>query len=269
MEHAMENAIESNVQSFDIEQQAPLSRFVLGLADDALVLSHRLSQWCSNAPYLEEDIALSNVALDYIGRARMFYQYAAELEGKGRSEDELAYLRNEREFTNLLIHELPKGDFAFTMVRQFFIDVFYHLYLTELVNSGDETIAAVAAKSIKETRYHLKRSEPWITQLAQGTDESRMRILRALDELKDFTGELFEMPAWETELMNEGIAVDRSSLQAPWDKYVQKFLAESAIDFEDSKLQIRGGRHGIHTEHLGHMLCEMQYLQRSYPNMSW
>ncbi len=266
----MENAIEStNAQPFDIEQQAPLSRFVLGLADDAVVLSHRLSQWCSNAPYLEEDIALSNVALDYIGRARMFYQYAAELEGKGRSEDDLAYLRNEREFTNLLIHELPKGDFAFTMVRQFFIDVFYNLYLEKLVNSKDEQIAAVAAKAIKETRYHLKRSEPWITQLAQGTDESRMRVLRALDELKDFTGELFEMPTWEVELVNQGIAVDRSSLQAPWDVYVQKFLAESDIDFDDSKLQIRGGRNGIHTEHLGHMLCEMQYLQRSYPNMNW
>jgi len=266
----MENAIQStNVHVFDIEQQTPLSRFVLGLADDAAVLSHRLSQWCSNAPYLEEDIALSNVALDYIGRARMFYQYAAQLEGKGRTEDDFAYLRNEREYTNLLIHELPKGDFAFTMVRQFFIDVFYLLYLEQLVNSKDETVAAVAAKAIKETRYHLKRSEPWITQLSQGTDESRMRILRALDELKDFTGELFEMPSWESELVEAGIAVNRSNLRAPWDAYVQKFLSESEIDFEDCKLQIRGGRNGIHTEHLGHMLCEMQYLQRSYPNMTW
>jgi len=257
------------VNTFDIEQQSPLSRFVLGLADDALVLSHRLSQWCSNAPYLEEDIALSNVALDYIGRARMFYQYAAEIEGKGRNEDDLAYLRNEREYTNLLIHELPKGDFAFSMVRQFFIDVFYNLYLEELITSTDQRVAAIASKAIKETRYHLKRSKPWITQLSQGTDESRKRILRALDELKDFTGELFEMPAWETELVESGIAVDRSSLQAPWDEYVQNFLSESDIEFQDSKLQIRGGRNGIHTEHLGHMLCEMQFLQRSYPKMNW
>lgn len=257
------------VSTFDIQKQSPLSRFVLGLADDSLILSHRLSQWCSNAPYLEEDIALSNVALDYIGRARMFYQYAASIEGKGRSEDDLAFLRNEREYTNLLIHELPKGDFAFTMVRQFFIDVFYNLYLEQLTVSTDETVAAIAAKSIKETRYHLKRSEPWITQLAQGTDESRQRILRALDELKDFTGELFEMPNWEVELVEMGIAVDRNSLQVAWDNYVQNFLAVSSIAYQDSKLQIRGGRNGIHTEHLGLMLCEMQYLQRCYPNMKW
>ena len=255
--------------SFDINQQSALSRFVLGLADDALVLSHRLSQWCSNAPYLEEDIALSNVALDYIGRARMFYQYAAELEGKGRSEDDFAYLRNEREYTNLLIHELPKGDFAFTMVRQYFIDVFNYLYLTQLIHSKDERIAAVAAKSVKESRYHLKRSEPWITQLAQGSDESRQRILRALDELKDFTGELFDMPEWEKTLVEAGIAVERSILQAEWDKQVQQLLSESSIEYSDSQLQIRGGRNGIHTEHLGHMLCEMQYLQRSYPQMDW
>ena len=259
----------ASAKTFDIEQQSPLSRFVLGLADDAVVLSHRLSQWCSKAPYLEEDIALSNVALDYIGRARMFYQYAAIIEDKGRNEDDLAYLRDERQYTNLLIHELPKGDFAFTMVRQFLVDVFYNMYLEQLLASTDETIAAIAAKAVKETRYHLKRSEPWITQLSQGTDESRQRILCALDELKDFTGELFEMLEWEAQLVEAGIAVDRSRLQAPWDTYVQKFLAVSEIDYQDSKLQIRGGRNGIHTEHLGQMLCEMQYLQRSYPNMNW
>ena len=255
--------------SFSIELQSPLFRFVLGLADDSVVLSHRLSEWCSNAPYLEEDIALSNVALDYIGRARMLYQYAAEIEGKDHTEDDLAYWRNEREFTNLLIHELPKGDFAFTMMRQFFLDVFYHFYLEKLVDSKDETVAAIAAKAIKETRYHLKRSEPWIRQLSEGTEESRARILRAVDELKDFVGELFEMPPWEAELLAEGISVDRSSLQKPWDDYVQKFLAVSDVDFGDSQLQIRGGRNGIHTEHLGHMLCEMQYLQRCYPTMQW
>lgn len=247
----------------------PLFRFVLGLADDSVVLSHRLSEWCSNGPYLEEDIALSNVALDYLGRARMLYQYAAVVQGQGRSEDDLAYLRNEREFSNLLIHELPKGDFAFTMVRQFLVDVFYHLYLEKLFESADETIAAIAAKAIKETRYHLKRSEPWITQLAQGTDESRARILLALDELKDFVGELFEMPEWEAKLFEQGIVVDRRALQKPWDDYVQQFLALSEIAFAPSKLQIRGGRDGIHTEHLGHMLCQMQYLQRSYPQMQW
>ena len=258
----MNNTIKSN-------EQSPLYRFVLGLADDSVVLSHRLSEWCSNAPYLEEDIALSNIALDYVGRARMFYQYAAEVEGKGRTEDDLAYLRSEREFTNLLIHELPKGDFAFTMVRQFLLDAFYNLYLTQLVDSKDETIAAIAAKAIKETRYHLKRSEPWIRQLSEGTEESRSRIVRALEELKDFVGEMFLMEEWETSLVEQGIAVDRAALQPDWDRYIQGFLGESDIEFGDAQLQIRGGRNGIHTEHLGHMLSQIQYLQRTHPGMEW
>jgi len=256
-------------QTLMSQSQSPLFRFVLGLADDAVILSHRLSQWCSNGPYLEEDIALANIALDYIGRARMLYQYAAEVEGQNRSEDDLAYLRTEREFTNLLIHELPIGDFAFTMVRQFFLDVFYNLYLEELVKSKDETIAAIAQKAIKETRYHLKRSEPWIRQLSEGTEESRKRTLLAIDELKEVVGELFEMPDWEVGLVDAGIAVDRQNLKPAWDKYVQTFLSASDIDFEDCQLQITGGRNGIHSEHLGQLLSEMQYLQKTYPGMKW
>jgi ring-1,2-phenylacetyl-CoA epoxidase subunit PaaC len=246
-----------------------LFKFVLGLADDSVVLGHRLSEWCSNGPYLEEDIALSNVALDYVGRARMFYQYAAELEGKGRTEDDLAYWRDERQYTNLLIHELPIGDFGFTMVRQFLVDAFYVLYLEALCDSTDETIAAIATKAVKESRYHLKRSEPWITQLAQGTEVSREYVVEALDELQNFVGELFEMNSWEKELAEQGIAVDRLALQDTWDKYVQNFLAQSDLTFKDSNIQIRGGREGIHTEHLGHLLCEMQYVQREYPGLEW
>ena len=258
------NSIQTNE-----ENKTSLFRFVLALADDSVILSHRLSEWCSNGPYLEEDIALANIALDYIGRARMFYQYAAEVEGENRSEDDLAYLRTEREFTNLIIHELPIGDFAFTMVRQFFLDVFYHLYLQELVKSKDQTVAAIAQKAIKETRYHLKRSEPWIRQLAEGTTESRDRILLAIDELKEVVGELFDMPSWEIELVEAGIAVDRQSLKPAWDKHVQAFLSASDIDFEDTQLQITGGREGIHSEHLGHLLSDMQYLQKTYPGMKW
>jgi len=246
-----------------------LTRFLIGLADDSVVLSHRLSEWCSNGPYLEEDIALSNIALDYIGRARMFYQYAAEIEGQGRTEDDIAYLRNEREFTNLLIHELPINDFAFTMVRQYFLDVFYCQYLSLLCDSNDETISAIAAKAIKESRYHLKRSEPWIKQLSEGTEESKQRIQLALDELENFVGELFLMEEWERQLVNDGIAIDREKLQSGWDKQVQSFLAESEMNFPDSQLQIRGGRNGIHTEHLGHMLSEMQYIQRTMPGLEW
>ncbi len=249
--------------------QQNLYRFLVGLADDSVVLSHRLSEWCSNGPYLEEDIALSNIALDYIGRARMFYQYAVEVEGKGRTEDDIAYLRNEREYTNLLIHELPINDFAFTMVRQFFIDVFYCEYLEQLSASKDERIAAIAAKAVKESRYHLKRSEPWITQLSEGTEESRRRIKEALVELENFVGELFILPDWEKQLVDDGVAVDREKLQKGWDNYVQSFLAKSEIEFPDSQLQIRGGRDGIHTEHLGHMLAEMQYIQRANPGLDW
>jgi len=246
-----------------------LIRLLIGLADDSVVLSHRLSEWCSNGPYLEEDIALSNIALDYIGRARMFYQYAVELEGEGRTEDDVAYLRNERQYTNLLIHELPINDFAFTMVRQYFLDVYYCQYLLELCESTDERISAIAGKAIKESRYHLKRSEPWIKQLSEGTEESQQRIQNALEELENFVGELFLMEDWEKELVADGIAVDREKLQNNWNQQVQSFLAESELKFPDSQLQIRGGRNGIHTEHLGHMLSEMQYMQRTMPGLQW
>jgi ring-1,2-phenylacetyl-CoA epoxidase subunit PaaC len=251
------------------EQTEKLIKFLIGLGDDSVVLSHRLSEWCSNGPYLEEDIALSNISLDYIGRARMFYQYAVELEDKGQTEDDIAFLRNEREYTNLLIHELPINDFAFTMVRQYFLDVYYCEYLKLLCDSSDERIAAIAAKAVKESRYHLKRSKPWIKQLSEGTDESRERVQLALDELENFVGELFVMEDWEKSLLDDGICVDREKLQTGWDQQVQSFLGESGLDFADSQIQIRGGRNGIHTEHLGHMLSEMQYLQRSMPGLDW
>jgi ring-1,2-phenylacetyl-CoA epoxidase subunit PaaC len=249
------------------DNQQNLIRFLIGLGDDSLVLSHRLSEWCSNAPYLEEDIALSNIALDYIGRARMFYQYAVQLEGNSRTEDDIAYLRNEREYTNLLIHELPINDFAFTMVRQYFLDVYYCEYLKLLCNSSDQQVSAIANKAVKESRYHLKRSQP--TQLAEGSEESKKRIQLALDELENFVGELFLMEDWEKALVDSGIVVDREKLEVNWNSEVQAFLEKSDISFPDSQLQIRGGRSGIHTEHLGHMLSEMQYIQRSMPGLEW
>lgn len=250
-------------------EQKQLFRFLLALGDDSVVLGHRLSEWCSNAPYLEEDLALANVALDYIGRARLFYQYAVEVEGAGRNEDDLAYFRNELEYTNILLHELPNNDFAFSMLRQFYLDAYYCFYLAELVKSSDARIAAIAGKALKESRYHLKRSEPWIRQLAEGTDQSRRLILEAKLELNDFLGELFVMEAWESALQQQGIAVDRSALKQPWDQYIGGFLAESEIEFAPSELKICGGRRGVHTEHLGHMLTEMQYLQRAYPGLEW
>jgi len=246
-----------------------LIRFVTGLADDALILGQRLSELCRNCPYLEEDLAMSNVALDYIGRASMFYKYAAELTSNDCTEDTLAFFRDERQFTNLLINELPNGDFAFTMVRQYFLDVFNTLYLEQLIQSVDDTLTAIAAKAIKESRYHLKRSTPWIRQLAGGTEESLTRVEMALEELQSHIGELFVMPSWERQLVSQDIAVDREKLQPAWDLEVSTFFEECGLSKVNSEVRIEGGREGVHTEHLGHLLSEMQILQRSYPGLEW
>jgi len=246
-----------------------LFNYVLALGDDALVLGQRLAEWCRNGPFLEEDLAMSNVALDYIGRARMFYSYAAELEGGGRSEDDLAFLRDCREFRNLLITELPRGDFAFTMARQLILDVFYTAFLERLQDSGDARLAAIAAKAAKETRYHLRRSHDWALRLGDGTAESHGRMQKAVDELWGYTAELFEMGEAEAGLAAAGIAVDRAALRTPWQAAVQDVLAEATLELPQADWSITGGREGIHTEHLGYLLAEMQFMQRAYPGQQW
>jgi len=246
-----------------------LYHYVLGLADDALILGQRTSEWCSRGPFLEEDISLSNLALDYIGRARMFYQYAAQVEGIGRTEDDLAYFRDERAFSNLLINELPNYDFAFSIVRQYFIDVHACLYLEQLKHSSDVHLAQVATKAIKESRYHLKRSETWLLQLGQGTTESHERMQNAVDELWGYTSELFLMSDAETQLLSSGICVDRSELQEPWMAQVSADLSASSLAVPDQQWNVVGGRKGDHSEHLGHILAELQILQRSYPGLQW
>ncbi len=251
------------------DNKESLIRYVISLADDAVILGQRLSELCSNGPYLEEDLATSNVALDYIGRASMFYQYAAELKGDGCDEDQIAFLRDERQFTNLLINELPNGDFAFTMVKQFYIDAFNCLFLPLLCNSDDTRISEIAAKSVKESRYHLKRSVTWIKKLAGGTDESLRRTELAIEELRSFVGELFDMQSWEQELADSGIAVDRTALREQWDTGISELFSECQLSCHFDETQIIGGRDGIHTEHLGHLLSEMQFIQRSYPGLSW
>jgi len=246
-----------------------LTRFVMSLADDSLVLGQRLTELCSSAPYLEEDLAISNVALDYIGRASMFYKYAAELTGEGSTEDSLAFFRDERQYTNLLINELPNGDFAFTLLKQYYIDVFNCLYLEQLSQSSDQTLSAIALKTLKESRYHLKRSIPWIRQLAGGTEESLHRLELAIEELHSFIGEMFVMSDWETQLSNDGIAVDRASLQSLWEEQVSTLFKECALNYSQTEIKIKGGRDGIHTEHLGHLLTELQFIQRSHPGLEW
>ncbi len=243
--------------------------YAVRLGDDALVLGHRLSEWCSRGPFLEEDLALQNVALDYLGRARMYYSYAAELEGQGRTEDDFAYRRDARQFSNLLIHELPRGDFAFTMVRQLLVDVFNTLWLEQMQRSADQTLAGVAAKGIKETRYHLRRSHEWALRLGDGTPESQQRMQQAVADLWGYTHEMFEMDTLEQSLVAAGIAVDPRPLRAPWLQQVTSILTQATLSVPQDGWAVRGGRSGYHTENLGHLLMELQSVHRAYPGVSW
>jgi len=239
------------------------------LGDDSVVLGHRISEWVSYGPFLEEDIAYGNVSLDYIGRARMFYTYAAELAGDGRTEDDFAYMRSDRDYRNLLLLEMPRGDFAYSQVRQLFADVYYSLVLPKLLQSKDETLSAVAAKGIKETKYHLRRSRDWVLRLGDGTEESNKRTQKAVDQLWGYTHELFDMDETEQLLADNGIGVDVSVLRDEWHKQVSEILTAATLTVPEDGWAVRGGRTGYHTENLGHMLTEMQIVHRSHPGCEW
>lgn len=246
-----------------------LFRYVLYHADDNLVLAQRMAGWISRAHDLEEDIALANIALDLLGRARMLLDHAAELENEGRTEDDLAMFRSEREFTNLLLVEQPNGDFAHTMVRQFFFDA-YQMGLWEgLAESGDTTLAAVAGKALKETRYHLRHSSGWLVRLGGGTEESHRRTQRAVRELWRFVPEMFESDATCDRLVQAGTAVSPPRLQPAWERRVGDTFSAAGLQIPDDRFSRSGGRSGFHTEHLGYLLAEMQWMQRSYPGMRW
>ena len=246
-----------------------VKEYVVRLGDDALILGHRLSEWCRNAPFLEEDLALSNVALDFIGRARMFYTYAAELSGQDVTEDTFAYQRDCRDFKNHLIHELPRGDFAFTMVRQYFVDVYSLAFMASLLESNDSRLAAIAGKAIKESEYHLRRSEEWMMRLGESTQESHRRLQSAVDELWRFTGELFDQDSPERELVSNGVAVDTRALEAEWNQTITATMSKISIEIPKDELQVTGGREGKHTEFLGFILSELQFLQRANPGLEW
>ncbi|MCB1851329.1 MAG: phenylacetate-CoA oxygenase subunit PaaC [Gammaproteobacteria bacterium] len=254
--------------SEDNLQQATLE-LALRLGDDALVMGQRLSEWVSNAPYLEEDIACANVALDFIGRARMYYGYASELAADGRCEDDFAYLRSEREFHNYLILELPRGDFAFTQVRQLLVDLYNSGFLAQLCRSRDATLAAIAAKATKETRYHLRRSHEWVVRLGDGTEESKRRTQQALEELWGYTHELFEPDTLEQQLAQAGIGVDTRMLKAHWQQELEALAREAGLHLPQNDWAVRGGRTGYHTENLGHLLMELQSIHRAYPGCQW
>jgi ring-1,2-phenylacetyl-CoA epoxidase subunit PaaC len=249
--------------------ETPLVLFALRRADDALILGHRLSEWCGHAPMLEEDMALANMGLDLLGQARELYAYAAKVEGKDNDEDKLAYLRDVRQYRNLLLLEQPNGDFARTMVRQFFYAVFADLYWRAMMQSADPTLAAVAAKSEKETAYHVRHSSEWMVRLGDGTEESHRRAQGAIDDLWAYTGEMFAVDDSERSLIDRGIAIDPASLRAQWLKTVSSVVAEATLALPKSDWMQQGGRSGRHSEHLGHLLSELQSMQRSFPGATW
>jgi ring-1,2-phenylacetyl-CoA epoxidase subunit PaaC len=247
----------------------PLVLYAVRRADDALILGHRISEWCGHAPILEEDLALANIGLDLIGQSRSLYHYAAEIEGGGLDEDKLAYLRDAPAYRNLLLAELPNGDFGRTIMRIFLYAAFADPYWRAMMGSADATLAAIAAKSEKESAYHLRHSAEWVIRLGDGTAESHRRAQDALDELWPYTGELFEVDAAERELIGPGIAVDPDSLRRTWEETVSNVLAEATLNQPASGWMQSGGRSGRHSEHLGHLLAEMQFLQRAYPGATW
>ncbi len=245
-----------------------LFTYTLRIADSSLILGQRMSEWCSNGPTLEEDIAMSNISLDMFGQANGFYQYAAQLDGT-KSADELAFRRNEREFFNHQLVEQENGNFGTTMVRNFLHDVFNFLFYTELSKNKDETLSALASKSLKEVKYHLRHSSNWLIRLGDGTGESNTIVQDALEELWMYTGELFEMDNLDAELLNSGIAVDNSALKSEWDRMVNKTLVKAKLTRPEDAYMATGGKKGIHTEYLGFILSEMQFLQRAYPDAKW
>ncbi|WP_238364112.1 1,2-phenylacetyl-CoA epoxidase subunit PaaC [Mesobacterium pallidum] len=247
-----------------------LHEFLLRTGDNCLILGHRVSEWCGHAPVLEEDIALANTALDLLGQTKLWLTYAAEVEGKGRSADDLAFLRDAWDFRNVLLTEVPNGDFGRTMMRQYLFDQYHLLMLQGLAQSSDETVRGIAAKAVKEVAYHVDRSRDTVVGLGDGTDESHRRMQEALDYLWPYVGEMFASDTVDAEMAEGGISPDPASLRDAWDAAVADTMAEATLALPDSRFHHKGGRDGrMHTEHLGHMLTQMQWLQRAYPGATW
>ena len=266
--------------------------YTLQIADNALILGHRLSEWCGHGPVLEQDIALSNIALDHIGQARSLYQYAAQQfnalsteekssifssptitekisKGELLDEDDFAFLRDGWDFRNLLLVEQPNNDWAFTVARSFFFDCYNFYFFTALQSSSDHTLASIAEKSLKEVTYHLRWSSEWMIRLGDGTDESHQRMQEALDNLWMYSGELFQESEAEKAMLASGTSVPLEGIHTRWKEQVTSILNEATLKQPQNNWMQEGGRNGIHSEHLGYLLAEMQYMQRAYPNMEW
>lgn len=253
----------------DDRDRDALVQYLIRLGDDALILSHRLAEWCARAPELEEELALANIALDLIGQTRSLFSYAGEIEGKGRTEDDIAFLREERDYRNVLLVEQPNEDFAHAMARQFLFDAMSLPFFEALSHSKDAVLAGIAQKAVKEVRYHLRHAAEWVIRLGDGTDESHARMQAAIDELWPYTGELFVMDDIDRRMLELGIGVDLEILRAPWLREVEDVLAEATLDRPADGWMQSGGRSGRHSEYMGYILAELQYMQRAYPNMTW
>jgi ring-1,2-phenylacetyl-CoA epoxidase subunit PaaC len=246
-----------------------LVTFLLRLADDHLVLGHRLSEWCGHAPMLEEDLAMPNIALDLIGQARALYQYAAEVEGRGRTEDDLAYLRQEREYLNCLLAERQNGDFAHTMLRQFWFAAFMNPWWQAMERGSDETLSAIAAKAVKETAYHIRHTGEWVIRLGDGTEESARRMAAAAEALAPYLDELFESDEVTKAVEAAGIAPEPASVRPAFDRTVAQVFSEAFLEMPAVAWPQNGGRKGRHTEAMGFLLADLQYMQRTYPGAVW
>ena len=252
-----------------MKADSDLFEFLLRMGDNTLVLGHRVSEWCGHSPVLEEDIALANVALDLIGQTRMWLDFAGDVEGKGRDADALAFRRDVWDFRNILLVERPNGNFGDTLMRQFLFDAWHHAILSRLAGSADDRIAAIAAKAVKEAAYHLERSADLVVRLGDGTTESHAKMQAALDDFWPYTGEMFAADTIDTSLTSRGVIPNLAEVRDEWDETVNRVLADATLEIPDGTYQHKGGKQGTHTEHLGHILTEMQFLQRAYPDASW
>ena len=246
-----------------------LIHYILHLADNNLILTQRNGEWCGHGPILEQDIAITNITLDLIGQSRYFYQYAAKLIGENNTEDSLAYLRKEREFKNCLLVEQDNGDWAKTIVRQFFYSAYQYGLYEKMQLCKDEQLAGIAAKALKEVTYHVSWSSEWVIRLGDGTAESRERMQKAISELWPYTGELFMPSTYETAMFDEGIAPDIPALKESWLEKINKIFEEAGLTIPEKTFMQSGGKNGLHSEQLGYLLTELQYLQRAYPGAEW
>lgn len=246
-----------------------LIEYILGIADNSLILGQRLGELCGHGPSIETDIALTNISLDLLGQVRSYYQYVAKLQGGDATEDTVAFLRLEREYKNVLLVEQPNTDFGYSIARQFLFDVFHLALLEELQSSKDEMLAAIAQKSIKEVLYHTRFSSDWIRRLGDGTEESHNRIQTAINDLWIFTDELFHQTEADIAMVSEGVGVNVTLLKANYYQKVTAVLEEATLQIPKVEYFQKGGKQGMHSEHMGYILTELQYMQRTYPNMTW